>query len=93
MVSPKFSLTVRKLLLLKSPLGLPPFIDNKITPVFRCVAPIPLIILNNILIQCRCYAPYEIFPVVYSINCGSPNGLFNSNNFRILRKTLNWFTI
>jgi photosystem II stability/assembly factor-like uncharacterized protein len=34
-----------------------------------------------------------IFTLVYSINSGSPNGLFNSNNFRTLRNKLLIFTI
>ena len=80
-------LRVRKLLLFIKSVRTDPVYRDIVKHSLRCVAPSPLIVLGSI-VRCRCYAPFNAFPVYYSINGVSPNGLYMQQQFSIHYKKI-----
>ena len=56
---------------------------NKVKTFFKVRSTVTIDCFKNIIIQCRCYAPFNTFPIYYSTNSVSPNGLYGQEQLSL----------
>ena len=74
--SSKLCLSLRKLLLFVKSVRTDPVYRDTVKTFFKVRSTVTIDCFRLVINRCRYYAPFSTFPIYYSINSVSPNGLY-----------------